>query len=190
MVAAGSAIGASQSDSTGPVLAFVGAILVALVTWYATDRRQRTALAERERLELQLAHQRHLHDVADLREVLSNTLSAAEETFVLMERVVKALAKDPPTAKARPGTAEKTDELLGAMRKSHRDLIVRFPRDDETLAAHGKLLDAFNAARLTLTPDGIEEFAIHKSEASDALRELVETAQRSHDIASARPSVA
>jgi hypothetical protein len=188
VVAAGSAIGASQSDSTGPVLAFVGAILVALVTWYATDRRQRTALAaERERLALQLSHQRHLHDVADLREVLSDTLSAAEETFVLMERVVNALAKGPPAANARPGTVDKTDELLGAMRKSHRDLIVRFPRDDATLAAHRKLLDAFNAARRTLTPDGIEEFAIHKSEASDALRELVETAQRSHDIASAKP---
>src|SRR3712207_4053647 len=49
LVAGGSALGASQTDRTGPVLAFAAAILVAVITWYATDRRQTAALAAEEK---------------------------------------------------------------------------------------------------------------------------------------------
>src|SRR4051794_12053460 len=52
VAAGGAAVGAAQSDKTSAILAFAGAVLVALVTWYATDRRQRVAIdaeADRQR---------------------------------------------------------------------------------------------------------------------------------------------
>src|SRR5829696_8902888 len=63
VVGAGTAVGAGQTSNAGPILAFVGAITVALITWYATDKRQSKALeAERERLQDRLLDERRRHD--------------------------------------------------------------------------------------------------------------------------------
>jgi hypothetical protein len=78
-VAGGAAVGATQVNNTPALLAFIGAIFVALITWYATDRRQaRVIAADRERLEAQLAHDRELNDLSELRTVLDETLAAIE----------------------------------------------------------------------------------------------------------------
>lgn len=46
---------ATTTSESGPIIAGVVAIFVAVVTWYATDRRQARALAaERERFQRQL----------------------------------------------------------------------------------------------------------------------------------------
>jgi hypothetical protein len=84
------AAAASGSRHAGPILTFVGAILVALIAWYATDRRQRRLLAAedtRHKAELQahekrhaaqLAHDRSLRDLDDLRRFLDEAADAYE----------------------------------------------------------------------------------------------------------------
>lgn len=67
---------ADSTKETGPILAFVGVIMVALLTAWTTDRRQRRQLeAERDRLEVQLQHERSQVDLADLRGVLAEALA-------------------------------------------------------------------------------------------------------------------
>jgi hypothetical protein len=76
-VSACALIVATQTDETGPVLAFSGAIVVAVITWVSSDRRQDRALvAERERQSAQLTHDRELADLADLRELLDEAARA------------------------------------------------------------------------------------------------------------------
>jgi hypothetical protein len=75
--AAAVAVAASTTE-TGPILAFVAALMVALITAYTTNRRQQRSLdEERDRLATQLRHERHLADLADLRAVLEESLAAA-----------------------------------------------------------------------------------------------------------------
>jgi hypothetical protein len=95
VLAAAVIVGANQTGNTGPILAFSGAVLVALVTWYAADRRQRAALREeRNRLTDQHDHERRLADRADLRVALAAVLEADEaihrhSTSVLRAEVAK-----------------------------------------------------------------------------------------------------
>jgi hypothetical protein len=92
----------SKSSDVGPWLALAGALLVAVLTAVFTrarqkvdlnaaqqrqqaaldaeDLRQRAALdAEHERVALQLEHDRHMADVADLRRVLEESLRTNHE---------------------------------------------------------------------------------------------------------------
>ena len=79
VVVGGAAIaGATATSETGPILAFVGVLMVALITVYAANRRQQQELvAERERLDARLHHEREQADLADLRAVLGESLAAA-----------------------------------------------------------------------------------------------------------------
>jgi hypothetical protein len=85
VVAAGGAVAVgttARSSLVGPILAFSGVILVALLTVYTTKRRQVEQLAaERARLQLQLDHDRELHDLSELRLVLDEAAIALEETI-------------------------------------------------------------------------------------------------------------
>jgi hypothetical protein len=65
VVGGGAVFGAAQTKHTGPILAFVGALMVALLTVYTADRHQRE----------QLAHDRKLHDLGSLRQLLVRTSS-------------------------------------------------------------------------------------------------------------------
>jgi hypothetical protein len=92
IVTAGTATAAAVTahNALAPILAFVGVILVALLTAYFTKRRQEDQLlaerdrqdaalvAENERLQHQLAHDRQLHDLAELRSVIDEALQNAE----------------------------------------------------------------------------------------------------------------
>ena len=74
-------LGASSTDNTGPILAFVGAVLVALTAAYTAGRRQARALeAESGRLAQQLEHDRELADLAAVR-------SALDEAALALQRV-------------------------------------------------------------------------------------------------------
>jgi hypothetical protein len=99
-VAGGAGIyGAAQTSQTGPIIAGVVALIVALVTWYATDRRQAKALeaenirlerqleAERERQAQVLKQDRETTELAELRRVLADAtekvLSANAQLYEL-----------------------------------------------------------------------------------------------------------
>lgn len=80
---------ADTSDEVGPILAFIGVILVALLTAYWTrrsliaesDRQVKSLEAERDRQERDLAHARELADTADLRLILAEGLDALDALY-------------------------------------------------------------------------------------------------------------
>jgi hypothetical protein len=103
VVTAGTAAAAALAgkSTVGPILAFVGVILVALLTAYFTKRRQADQLnaeqhrlettlaaeerrqaatlgAEETRLQRQLDHDRQLHDLAELRTIIDEALDRME----------------------------------------------------------------------------------------------------------------
>jgi hypothetical protein len=92
---------AASTNETGPILAFVAALMVVLITAYTTNRRQDRALAaeqerqdralaaeqarlnreleeERQRLDHHLRHERFQIDLADLRTILGDGLAATD----------------------------------------------------------------------------------------------------------------
>jgi hypothetical protein len=69
---------ASSSEQTGPILAFAGALTVALITALTAQRRLRSQLAAEEgRLASQLRHDRTLRDLDELRSLLDEAAVAA-----------------------------------------------------------------------------------------------------------------
>lgn len=87
LVAGGTIAVARGSDSIGPILTFVGAILVALITAYTTNRRQQTQLkAEERRQATQLAHDRRMRDLEHLRVVLSEAAVAYDDVILALAR--------------------------------------------------------------------------------------------------------
>lgn len=97
MIAGGSALGASTTTNTAAYLAFAAAILVAVVTWYATDRRQRMALtAEERRVQRQLAHERLLSDRQELRAFLDG-IAGSYDTLHLTLRASVCTSRNPGT---------------------------------------------------------------------------------------------
>jgi ABC-type nickel/cobalt efflux system permease component RcnA len=90
IIAGGAAAGATQSDETGPILAFVGALLVVVITALTTSRRLDRQLsaqsmssrellqAEGQRLQQRLDHERKLADVEHRRHLFDEAVAAFE----------------------------------------------------------------------------------------------------------------
>ena len=109
LVAGGTVAGATQTDETGPILAFVGALLVVLITAVTTDRRQRRQIAaegsrhtetlttQSGELRRQLAHDRKLADLQHLRALLDSCAAAHEESSASCIAFAVALRRDPGT---------------------------------------------------------------------------------------------
>lgn len=101
-----SAFAASESSNAPSLLAFTGALLVALITWYATDRRQTAALmaddrrhrasldAEQTRLALTLRHERDLNDRQRLRDFLDDAAAVLEDVTTTFLTLSVALDED------------------------------------------------------------------------------------------------
>ena len=127
-----------HSSLVGPILTFVGVILVALLTAWFTKQRQRADLAaerdrqekaldaenERQRqtisadfgrLDKQLAHDRQLHDLGELRAVVDDALRDAEKARGLwldLHRVTVRPSYDKPVA----------DQVYSALQGARRDV--------------------------------------------------------------------
>jgi hypothetical protein len=103
VIAGGATAGATQTSETGPILAFVGALLVVVITAVTANRRQVSQLAaERERhremlesqsqrLDVQLAHDRKIADIQHLRELLDVMASAYESAETTGRETLTAL---------------------------------------------------------------------------------------------------
>ena len=147
VVAAVVIFGASQTSKAVPIIAGSVAILVALFTWYATDKRQTKAIAahereqerafraERERLAAQLRHDRVLADVADLRAVLEEALDSVDEWRAHAEAWGAAAAGSSEERDARRAM----DRDLNAMHKVTNRLRVRLGEFDPILLAWREL---------------------------------------------------
>jgi hypothetical protein len=90
---------ANPPDHTAAWLAFVGALLVAIIAAGTAQWRQAVALkAERERLDDQLRHDRELKDLEELRVVLDAAGAKMGQLFESFKRVWMALE-----GKVQPG---------------------------------------------------------------------------------------
>ena len=168
VVLAGIAAG-SQSSQAAPVIAGIVALAVALITWYATDRRQGAALAaeerrhqatleaERERFteqlkaessrhEAVLRHQERQQDIDELRRILDNAAAVLAELnhdwldFIRARWRVDSASEDPDVAKAAYRTAR---EQLARTRRTLVDAryraSMRLGTQHEAVRALGKL---------------------------------------------------
>jgi hypothetical protein len=161
------AVGAAQTGSASPYLTFAAAIIVALLTWFATDRRQARQLADgRERLRDQLdaekkrqatehAHDRGLHDLDHLREFLDEATDAFEQALDL---TVQHRAVMGGWASSKETLAELDAEMYPAYAKTHtlvRKFDLRLPIGHEVTAAYSRAADALQeAVRITQSMEG------------------------------------
>jgi hypothetical protein len=166
VVAGAAAGGASQAGSAGPYLTFAAAVLVALVTWFATDRRQaRQLLAEEKRQAAslaadasrqarELAHDRKLRDLDHLRAALSAAAVAYEDAVLAMARfenkdLANAIDVDPHTAFR---TAAGHMSRLQLWLPLHGEIVTNYVRAVGSLQS---VLELFNAVGLPLDANGV-----------------------------------
>src|SRR4051794_21885519 len=94
---------ADQSDKATPYIAGIVAITVALITWFATDRRQAKALvveaarlqhqldAEAHRHRQRLKHERQLANLDDVRKVMDATFESSDALHDAASRILDAV---------------------------------------------------------------------------------------------------
>jgi hypothetical protein len=143
---------ASSSDQTGPILAFAGALTVALITAVTAQRRLRSQLAAEEgRLASQLRHDRTLRDLDELRSLLDEAaVGAASAMSAFLDLSVKAqLVSDPADLDAGKRDLESAQEPMFVM---YQRMLIRIRSDDATdayfatvkLLYPARILDVFN----------------------------------------------
>lgn len=169
-VAGGGIVVATQTTQAGPIIAGVVAVVVALVTWYATDKRQakalaaeeerqRTALAsERERLREQLDHDRQARELAELRKVLdeaTDLLHAAAAQLSEVDWLWRNLG-DAPTveqlANAKAADMKLGDAVIGTEGARFR-LSLRLGRKHAVIVAFEGVLRELESLYRFVNPD-------------------------------------
>jgi hypothetical protein len=126
-------------------------MLVAFITWYATDRRQAMAIAaERVKLDVQLDQARKLSDLAQLRTVLDETLAAIESHVHRLGRLARERETEAVTALRR-----EVDESVPIVKAAIGRLHLRLVNDVlfEPLARIASAVDALTDAATKGTAD-------------------------------------
>jgi hypothetical protein len=154
VVGAGAILGATSTDDTGPILAFVGALLVAVITAYTADRHLRQ----------QLAHDRELHDLDSLRALLVRASTAMFSTVGPLATIkVELEGKEGPPA----DIPDEALDGLEALQDRHAELVemwaelsLYFDEDDAIYAAFERFrLAAVSVLDLFVTDPRLEELA-------------------------------
>jgi hypothetical protein len=151
LVAGGVVVGAAQTKYIGPILAFVGALLVVFITAVTTNRRQARQLAsegdrhreslkaEGDRLQERLQQDRRLSDIQHLREFLDAMAAAYEQASSSCERLSTALAINDEDEDGTPRRGETVQEArasdLRIGTELHR-LEMRFAPTDPVFAEY------------------------------------------------------
>jgi hypothetical protein len=175
VAAVAAAIQFTKANETAAALAFGGALIVACVTWIATDRRQDTALdaedrrhraaldAEGKRLQQRLAHERDLDDRQRMREFLDDLATALDDAVRAYTRMHEHFR----AARIQRGAHHDEDEeMYGTHRREvavavvsltalARRLELRFPPDHPTVEA---FTEAVGALHQGLAPTDPEDF--------------------------------
>lgn len=134
--------GTAQSNDDGPIIAGAVAIVVAFITWFATDRRQANALAaERERLDAQLAHERTLADIADLRIVAQAVLAANHMIWSTSLELLGIEGLD------RERVLLRLQQHISDLQRALDALHLRLPPNHPLITTTGELFQALNRAR-------------------------------------------
>ena len=186
-VGGAAAYGAAQTDHTAPILTFVGAILVALITAFTTNRRQQHQLeaesdrqrrgldaesarqqhaheAERVRLELQLSHDRDMSDLGHVRALLDDAAMALHRASYARDDVMRV---GPAAAGKREGVAAKIATTGTALDELADRLAVRFGPDADATTNFREAADALRAIDIEIgRPEGfdiVEQFQAYQA---------------------------
>jgi len=148
-VAAGAIAWADSTKQTAPILAFIGVILVAVITAWTTDRRQHRQLGdERKRLSTRLEHERSQADLADLRTVLANALAASNAA---RQAAINAYIKPELRDEANPAMQE-MEMSLDRMR-------IRLGKEDPIVEAFEGMGNAAHALLRATAPSPVHASA-------------------------------
>jgi hypothetical protein len=198
VVLVGTAAGAASTDDRGPIIAGGVALFVAILTAVTTNRRQDRALkAERERLELQLDHDRQLVDVQDLRDALFEILDSyrALDDFITharrLDRLHERWLRQPPlprrlralTALREAREVSQSQPSLDALMERNDQafdrLRIRLAADDPLYRAAADLFRVFKPlGRHARQHDWTAYDECHRGEYVPRYRTLVAEAQR------------
>lgn len=179
VVAAVTVVGASATAKTAPILAFAGAILVALVTAYTANRRQVQALnAESQRLARQLEHDRELADLADTRKVCDDAVVALHDASVALSGLERAFVNYGSGFREKmPNAVPDAESATETLRSIRGRLGVRLPQDNAAVAAfeaaHDATREATNAAA-TQDPSPAADLRAAINTVQDAHRGLID----------------
>ena len=144
VIGGGSVLGAAQTSNTGPILAFIGALLVALITWFAADRRQRYSLAaEKARLDLQLSHERRLNDVEHLRDLLDEAIAAYEAVLDKTTELLVRSQREDVDADTWWRLFNAVGDAQYAVVLMNRRLLLRFPPGASLVQSFDTIRSAF-----------------------------------------------
>lgn len=148
-MAAGAIAWADSTKETGPILAFIGVIMVAVITAWTTDRRQHRQLQdERDRLNARIEHERSQADLADLRLVLADALAASNSA---RQAAINAYIKPELRDAANPSMQE-MEMSLDRMR-------IRLGKEDSIVRAFEGMGNAAHALLRTTAPNPVQATA-------------------------------
>lgn len=167
LVVAGGTAAALQPDHIGPILAFVGALLVAGIAAVTANHRQATSLrtaeaslkkqldSERERLGDQLEHEKRMQDREHLRGFLDDAAAALEQS----RQACKALAAKLPDGAATELAA--VSEAMKEIRVMRRRVELRFGPRDHVYVAYSWTSYALiqRTKHLQAAANGLEELS-------------------------------
>lgn len=157
VVGTGAVIGAAETDHTGPILAFVGALIVALITAYTSDRRLRN----------QLAHERRLHDLDGFRDLLKRASSLMFSESRPLARLVQGI--EGRTGEIKGEVFEKAKQSVEELLKSQGnfnamagELLIHLPEDHPLYVAFSGFSEAtLSAVQKFLKDPPAEELSKH-----------------------------
>lgn len=138
------------ADHTAAWLAFIGAVLVALIAAGTAQWRLRRQLSdEAKRLGSQLDHDRHMADVADLRRVLKRALDVYERRRQLVEQMHLKATGSPIRTRPMEELQQAVDATFDVQQSTTNSLRIRLGLDDPlyqaVVALSSKLGDMVSA---------------------------------------------
>jgi uncharacterized membrane protein len=148
-VAAGAIAWADSTKQAGPILAFIGIIVVAVITAWTTDRRQHRQLEdERERLSTRLEHERSQADLVDLRIVLADALAASNAA---RQAAINAYIK--------PELRDQANPAMHEMEMSLDRMRIRLGKKDPIVEAFERMGNAAHALLRATAPGPVQASA-------------------------------
>ena len=114
---------AAKPDDTGPILAFIGALIVAILASWTARRNMRDQIdGEADRHQKTLDSDRSLVDIQHLRELLDSSAAAYEDAYAATVRYAVALQHPPNTTEDRDRRGQAFSEAYAAERKLSTEL--------------------------------------------------------------------
>ena len=204
IVLVGAGAAAIHPGELAAVITSVSALVVAGITWFSTNQRQRAVLKaerdklteeladQRERLARQLAHERQLDDRRELRvriDTIAGSFEAARkavrEAYVACEsaglslnRGRRALGRRGVTSSAVGEAIEAATEECLALFAAHRRLTLWLSEDDPAARALDEAAAALQGAALALSGADAGEFEARYQAASQAFEVFVRESRR------------